>query len=133
MALPMDDFNSFPNNCEWLRQINIFLQNVRELTELFGKEWVDNLLQRWFTATAPDSSSSSADINASNAEPAASGADMIGNVELLGLELNPQLINLIAQSTVEQVKTAIAKYKTYRQVTNPEGLFYRILSNEGHK
>lgn len=55
---------------------------------------------------------------------------MFGEVEALGLELNPNLIAEIAQSSEQQVKTAIAKYKTYARVKNPEGLFYRILNNE---
>lgn len=79
-------------------------------------------------STLPDYEPSSAPPNTKSEETSA--VDLIDEVKSLGLELNSQLINLISDSTVSQVKTVIARYRTYRQVTNPEGLFYRILTNE---
>ncbi|MBW4598512.1 MAG: hypothetical protein KME29_02590 [Calothrix sp. FI2-JRJ7] len=117
---------------ELLTQKIRYLEQVKELTAMYGAERVLEFMQLGgFILTAPDSESiGTASSDTKSQED--SGADLIEEVEALGLELNPQLINLIAKSAVQHVKTAIAKYKTYRQVTNPEGLFYRILSNE-HK
>lgn len=114
---------------EVLHQKNRYLEKVGELAEAHGAE----RLERWmqfggFSQTAPDASPPTN--SASDASPTASSADMLAEVEALGLELNPNLITLIVNSSIKQIKTAIAKYKTYRQLTNPEGLFYRILDNE---
>lgn len=124
----MQDFNSFPDK-EWLQQINLYLENVGKLAEAYGREWVENLLK--LDGSAPTIPNTSSEGNgASYASPTTNNAFLVDEVESLGLNLNPNLINLIVNSSVQQVKTAIAKYKTYRQVTNPQGLFYRILSNE---
>ncbi len=115
---------------ELLTQTNRLLENVRELTPIYGAERVLEFMQLGgLISTAPDSESIGTARSDTKSQESSS-VDFMDEVKALGLELNPQLINLIAKSTVQQVKTAIAKYKTYRQVTNPQGLFYRILSNE---
>lgn len=124
----MQNFNSFPDK-ERLQQINLYLENVGKLAEAHGREWVENLLKLgWSASTVPDTSSEGK--SASDASTATSSALMMDEVESLGLQLNPNLIDLIVNSSVPQVKTAIAKYKTYRPFKNPEGLFYTILKNE---
>ncbi len=155
-----EDKNSqaaFQVRLELLTQNNRYLEQVKELTAIYGAERVLEFMQLGgLISTTPKNESigsAPSDVafelkevqsylpkneSISSALPdtksqESSGADLIKEVEVLGLKLNPHLINLIASSTVSQVKTAIAKYKTYRQVTNPEGLFYRILSNEQKK
>lgn len=124
----MQDFNSFPDK-EWLQQINLYLENVGKLAEAYGREWVENLIKLgWSAPTVPDTSSEGN--SASYPSPTTNNAFLVDEVESLGLKLNPNLINLIVNSSVQQVKTAIAKYKTYRPFKNPEGLFYTILKNE---
>jgi hypothetical protein len=119
---------SFPE-LELLQQKNFYLEKVGKLAEAHGADRVERWMQfGGFSQAAPDASPSSN--SASDASPTSNSADMISEVEALGLELNPKLITQIVNSSVQQVKTAIAKYKTYRQVTNREGLFYRILDNE---
>ena len=115
---------------ELLMQKNRYLEQVKELTAIYGAEKVLEFMQLGgLISTTPKNESIGSDPSDTKSQES-SGADLIDEVKSLGLELNPQLINLIAKSTVQQVRTVIAKYKTYRQVTNPEGLFYRILSNE---
>lgn len=127
MTLPMQNFNSFPDK-EWLEQINRYLEKVGKLAEVYGKEWVENVIKGWSDPTAPDTSSA---VNkAPYASPTTSDASLLGQVKSLGLKLNDGLINLINHSSENQIKTAIAKYKTYRPLKNPEGLFYTILKNE---
>jgi hypothetical protein len=120
----------FEAQLELLTQTNHYLEQVKELTATYGAEKVLEFMQLGgLIATTPKNGSiGSAPSDTKSQE--SSGADLIDEIEVLGLELNPQLINLIGSSTVGQVKTAIAKYKTYRRVDNPEGLFWRILSNE---
>jgi hypothetical protein len=123
--------SGFSLELELLKQTNHYLEQVKEITAIFGKERVLELMRLGggrSISTLPDYEPSSAPPNAKSEE--SSGVDLIDEVKSLGLELNSQLINLISDSTVSQVKTVIAKYRTYRQVTNPEGLFYRILTNE---
>lgn len=123
----MQNFNSFPDK-EWLEQINLYLEKVGFLAEVYGKEWVENVIKGWSDPTAPDTSS---EVNkAPHPSPTTSDAFLVGQVKSLGLNLNDGLINLINRSSDKQVKTAIAKYKTYRPLKNPEGLFYTILKNE---
>lgn len=113
---------------EFLTQTNRLLENVKELTAILGVERVLEFMQPWFISNAPDSESSGTASDTKSQE--GSGLDLIDEVKDLGLKLNPQLISLLAKSTVKQVKTAIAKYKTFHKLSNPEGLFYRILVNE---
>ena len=114
---------------ELLHQKNRYLEKVGELAEAHGADRVERWMQfGGFSQTAPDASPPSN--SATDASPTSSSADMFAEVEALGLELNPNLITLIVKSSVQQVKTAIARYKTIRPLTNPEGLFYTILKNE---
>lgn len=114
---------------EFLTQTNRLLENVRELTAIYGAEKVLEFMQLGgLISTAPVSEPSSTASDTKLQE--GSGLDLIDQVKDLGLELNPQLISLLGKSTVKQVKCAIAKYKTFHKLTNPEGLFYRILVNE---
>lgn len=120
--------SSFPE-LELLQQKYRYLEKVGELAQAHGAERVERWMQlSGFAPTAPDTSSFGN--RAFAASPTSSSADMFAEVEALGLELNPNLITLIVNSSVQQVKTAIARYKTIRQLTNPEGLFYTILKNE---
>lgn len=123
----MQNFNSFPDK-EWFEQINLYLEKVGKLAEVYGKEWVENVIKGWSEPTVPDTSS---EANRSpDASPATSSTFLVGQVKSLGLNLNDGLINLINHSSDKQVTRAIAKYKTYRPLKNPEGLFYTILKNE---
>lgn len=111
---------SFPE-LELLQQKNRYLEKLGELASRHGVDRVERWMQfggfhQPAIATIPSRTTIS--------------ADLLGEVEKLGLELNPNLITLIATSSVMQVKTAIAKYKSYRPQKNPEGLFYTILKNE---
>lgn len=121
------------NQLELLTQTNRLLENVKELTSVYGSEKVIEFMQLGgLLQTTPNSES--IDTNLVDIKSQESNSvDLIGKVESLGLELNPKLLNLITTSTFAQVKIAIAKYKTYRRVDNPEGLFWRILSNEHNK
>lgn len=58
-----------------------------------------------------------------------SSIDMIGDVEALGVKMTPDIITLIANSSVQQVKIAIARYKTTKPYKSAEDLFYTILKN----
>jgi hypothetical protein len=114
---------------ELLQQKYHFLEKVGELAQAHGADRVDRWMQLGgFAPTAPDTSSFGN--GAFGASPTSSNTDLLGEVEALGLELKPNLITLIARSSVQQVKIAIAKYKTYRPLSNPSGLFYTILKNE---
>lgn len=114
---------------ELLQQKYRFLEKLGELAQAHGADRVDRWMQLGgFAPAAPETSSFGN--GAFAASPTSSSADLLGEVESLGLELNPNLITLIANCRVQQVKTAIAKYKTCRPLTNPEGLFYTILKNE---
>ena len=114
---------------ELLQQKYLLLEKIGQLAEAHGSQWVERCMHLGgFAPTAPEPHLNGNGANA--ASPTSSSADLFGEVESLGLELNPNLITLIVNSSVQQVKTVIAKYKTYRKLTNPEGLFYRILHNE---
>jgi len=115
---------------ELLTQKNLYLQQVKELTAMYGAEKVLEFMQLGgLIPTTPKNESIDSSLLDTKSQESNS-ADLFAQVETLGLTLNPLLINLISTSTVAQVKIAIAKYKTYRQVINPQGLFYRILINE---
>jgi hypothetical protein len=115
---------------ELLTQKNRYLEQVKELTAIYGAERVLEFMQLGGLISTSSGSESISTVPSDTKSPESSSVDLMDEVKSLGLELNPLLINLIAKSTVLQVRTAIAKYKTYSQVTNPEGLFYRILTNE---
>lgn len=118
------------NQLELLTQTNRLLENVKELTPVYGSEKVIEFMQLGgLFQTTPNSESIDANLVDIKSQKSNS-LDLMGKVESLGLELNPKLINLITTSTFAQVKIAIAKYKTYQKVDNPEGLFWRILTNE---
>jgi hypothetical protein len=121
---------AFQAQLELLTQKNRYLEQVKELTGTYGAEKVLEFMQLGGLIATTPKNGSTASAPSDTKSQETSGTDLIDEIEVLGLELNPQLINLIAKSAVQHVKTAIAKYKTYRQVTNPEGLFYRILTNE---
>ena len=125
---PKGQTGLFPE-LELLQQKYRYLEKVGELAQAHGAEQVERWMQfGGFSQTAPDASPSSN--SATDASPTSSSADMFAEVEALGLELKPNLITLIVNSSIPQIKTAIAKYKTYHRLTNPEGLFYTILDNE---
>jgi hypothetical protein len=68
-------------------------------------------------------------------EPCSTGAEILGEVEAMGIKLNPSLVALIMKSSLQEVQTAILIYnKAYhnkqKRVDKPEGLFYRILDNQ---
>ncbi|MFB8789325.1 MAG: hypothetical protein U7123_10840 [Potamolinea sp.] len=123
----MQNFNSFPDK-EWLEQINLYLEKVGKLAEVYGKEWVENVIKGWSDPTVPDTSFRAN--RSPETSPTTSKALLVGQVKTLGLNLNDGMINLINHSNEKQVTRAIAKYKTYRPLKNPEGLFYTILKNE---
>ncbi|MBX9255344.1 hypothetical protein H1Q63_15580 [Desmonostoc muscorum CCALA 125] len=122
--------SAFQVQLQLLTQKTRYLEQVKELTAIYGTERVLEFMQLGGLISTSSGSESVSTAPLDTKSPESSSVDLMDEVKSLGLELNPLLINLIAKSTVQQVKTAIAKYKTYRQVSNPEGLFYRILTNE---
>lgn len=121
---------AFQVQLELLTQKTRYLEQVKELTAIYGTERVLEFMQLGGLISASSGSESISTVPSDTKSPESSSIDLMDEVKSLGLELNPQLINLIASSNVSQVKTAIAKYKSYRPVYNPQGLFYTILSNE---
>lgn len=121
---------AFQVQLELLTQKTRYLEQVKELTAIYGTERVLEFMQLGGLISASSGSESINTVPSDTKSPESSSIDLMDEVKSLGLELNPQLINLIASSNVSQVKTAIAKYKSYRPVYNPQGLFYTILSNE---
>ncbi|TWH61870.1 hypothetical protein CAL7102_00548 [Dulcicalothrix desertica PCC 7102] len=103
------------------------LKTIGELTQTHGVDTVERWMQSigLFQLKPDFSLNRKDDLNIS----LVSGIDMISDVEALGVKMTPDIIALVANSTVKQVKIAIANYKTTKPYKSAEDLFYTILKN----
>jgi len=115
---------------ERLEQMNLYLDKVGQLAQAHGKEWVEKILSLGDSKPDVLLSKSNDTTSIDSKQELGSGVFLIDQVKVLGIKINQQIIDLIKKSTYAQVETAITKYKRYRKVDNPEGLFWRILTNE---
>ena len=135
--------NELPSS-KRLEQWIVFLSKVEQLTQIHGKEWVENILSLGGLILNAKDSQSVDTTSIGNKHHSGSGVVFIDEVKALGIDIDKQIeqeniSDLIKRSTYAQVETAIAIYKesylNKNKVFNnkAEKLFLTILSNEHNK